>query len=384
MEIREECAKRFGHEPEIVVCSPGRVNLIGEHTDYNDGYVLPVAIDRYIYLAARPSRNRQVTIYSLDYKEAVSFSIDDVKFDKDHRWSNYIRGVIDSLLKKGYRLSSMEALLTGDVPQGAGLSSSAALEVATAFTLDRLNGLDLPAKEMALICQQAENDFVGVKCGIMDQFISRLGVKGSALFIDCRSLNFRAIPINFERTAIVICNTNVKRGLEGSEYNRRRQECQEGVGLLKRHLPHIRALRDVSVEEFNRYQNALPEVIRRRCRHVVYENQRVKDAVNVLQKGDAVSFGELLYQSHESLRDDYQVSCRELDEMVNIAKGEGGVYGGRMTGAGFGGCTVNLVRNDALDSFVNRVKEDYPKRIEIEPDIYVCRAEDGVKLEFRV
>ena len=380
MDIREEFSKRFGHEPEIIVRAPGRVNLIGEHTDYNDGFVLPVAIDRYIYLAVRPAETDQVWVHSLDFEESVSFSLDDVVFDKVHPWSNYIRGVVDSLSKKGCHLSGMEALVAGNVPQGSGLSSSAALEVATAFALDKLNSLRLGPQEMALICQKAENDFVGVKCGIMDQFISCLGVKGNALFIDCRSLDFRVVPINLEDTVIVICNTNVKRGLVDSEYNRRREECQEGVDLLKNHLPEIDSLRDVSVEDFNLYHDALPKVIGRRCRHVVYENQRVRDAVDALQEGDRTRFGELLYLSHRSLKDDYQVSCRELDEMVEIASSIDGVCGGRMTGAGFGGCTLNLVEEDSLDRFVGHMKENYPRRTGIEADIYVCQVEDGVKI----
>ncbi|MFQ6059543.1 MAG: galactokinase, partial [Anaerolineae bacterium] len=332
----------FGRPPTIVVRAPGRVNLIGEHTDYNEGFVLPVAINRSILMAAAPRHDREVRLYALNFEEGAAFSLDHIEHDEKRVWSNYQRGVAQVLQEQGLRLVGLEACIWGDIPIGSGLSSSAAVEVATAYTFQTLSGFSLDHAEMALLCQRAENEFVGVQCGIMDQFIACLGRRDHALLLDCRSLDYEHVPLppplappklgGTGGAAIVVCDTMVRRGLVDSEYNARRRECAEGARLLG-----VKALRDVSVEAFERRQGELPEIVRRRCRHVVHENQRVLDSVEALRRGDLAEFGRLMNESHRSLQEDYEVSCRELDLMVEVARQVEGVYGSRLTGAGFGG-----------------------------------------------
>jgi galactokinase len=388
MERQETVGKRFlgifGHELATVVRAPGRVNLIGEHTDYNDGYVLPVAIDRSILMAAAPRPDRQVVLHALDFDQRAEFSLDDIQHDARHPWSNYQRGVAFFLQKQGFELPGMNAVISGDIPVGSGLSSSAAVEVAAAYTWQVLSGFPLSRVELALLCQRAENEFVGMKCGIMDQFISALGRRGHALLIDCRTLEHELVRLGSGEgspgpsATIVVCDTMKRRGLVDSEYNARRQECEEGVRLLQKHLPGIKALRDVSPAQFERYQGALPEVVRRRCRHIVYENERVLQSVGALKRGDLATFGRLMDESHVSLRDDYQVSCRELNVMVEAAWRVEGVYGSRLTGAGFGGCTVSLAAGEAVERFRAHVAAEYQAATGVEPQIYVCAVEDGV------
>ena len=369
--------EHFGGEPETLVRAPGRVNLIGEHTDYNDGFVLPVAIDRDIMIAARSREDRIARIHSLDLGATVEFPMDDIRYDSEHKWSNYPRGVAHFLQKEGYELRGLEAVITGNVPQGAGLSSSAAMEVATGLALEKISGLEIDPVKMALICQKAENKFVGVNCGIMDQFISRMGKQDHALLLDCRELEFELVPLNLEGAKIVVCNTNVKRGLVDSEYNKRRSECERGVKLLEEFLPGITALRDVDLDDFEKYSNHLPEITEKRCGYVIRENNRVLESVQSLEEGNLIRFGDLMNESHIGLRDQYEVSCAELDAMVEIAWNVDGVLGSRMTGAGFGGCTVTLVTEDALEQLVERVNKEYPERTGLQPEIYVCAAEDG-------
>jgi galactokinase len=288
------------------------------------------------------------------------------------------------LRERGFELPGMNAVISGDIPVGSGLSSSAAVEVAAAYAWQVLSGFSLSRVEMALLCQQAENEFVGIKCGIMDQFISALGQRDHALLIDCRTLEHRLVKLGSGEgsssplATVVVCDTMKRRGLVDSEYNARRQECEEGVRLLQQHLPGIKALRDVSPAQFERYQGDLPEVVRRRCRHVIYENQRVLQSVEALEEGDLATFGRLMNESHVSLRDDYQVSCRELDVMVEAAWQIERVYGSRLTGAGFGGCTVSLVDGEAVERFRARVAAKYQAATGVEPQIYVCAVEGGV------
>ena len=416
--IRERFLGIFGHEPATIVRAPGRVNLIGEHTDYNDGYVLPVAIDRSILMAAAPRPDRQVVLHALDFDQRAGFSLDDIQHDAQHPWSNYQRGVAFFLQERGFELPGMNAVISGDIPVGSGLSSSAAVEVAAAYTWQVLSGFSLSRVELALLCQRAENEFVGMKCGIMDQFISALGQRDHALLIDCRTLEHESVnlPWRSSRTrsapaeretspalsvvegfatpeisgklgldegsppsaAIVVCDTMKRRGLVDSEYNARRRECEEGVRLLRKHLPGIKALRDVYPAQFERYQEDLPEVVRRRCRHIVYENERVLQSVGALEEGDLATFGRLMNGSHVSLRDDYQVSCRQLDVMAEAAWQVEGVYGSRLTGAGFGGCTVSLVAGEAVERFRAHVAAEYQEATGLKPQIYVCGVEDGV------
>jgi galactokinase len=384
VDIKQEFKGVFGYQPATVVRAPGRVNLIGEHTDYNDGYVLPVAIDRSILMAAAPRLDRQVVLHALDFDQQTEFSLDDIRHDDQHPWSNYQRGVAFFLQERGFELPGMNAVISGDIPVGSGLSSSAAVEVAAAYAWQVLSGFALSRVELALLCQRAENEFVGMKCGIMDQFISALGQGDHALLIDCRTLEHELVKLKSDegsprpRATIVVCDTMKRRGLVDSEYNARRRECEEGVRLLRKYLPGIKALRDVSPAQFERYQEDLPDVVRRRCRHVVYENERVLQSVEALRGEDLATFGRLMNESHVSLRDDYQVSCRELNVMVEVAWQVEGVYGSRLTGAGFGGCTVSLVAEEAVERFRAHVAAEYQAVTGVEPQIYVCAVEDGV------
>ena len=375
--------RHFGAEPEIVAVAPGRVNLIGEHTDYNDGFVLPMALDRGIALAGRRRTNDTVLLHSADFSQTVSSRLDELRPDETARWADYPKGVLDEFRKAGHNVEGMACAICGDVPLGAGLSSSAAFEVVTAYVVSRLNGIALSGPEMAQLCQRAENRFVGVNCGIMDQMASALSRRNHALFIDCRDLTCRHVPLDSDRVSVVVCNSGVQRGLVDSEYNTRRAQCEEGVRLLSETLPGIRALRDVSVEAFEAHQEVLPDDVQRRCRHVITENRRVERAVDRLRTGDYAAFGALMNASHVSLRDDYEVSCGELDTLVTLAREIDGCLGARLTGAGFGGCTVNLVERDRTEAFVQELPGRYERLTGIRGEIYACVPEEGVR-EVRV
>lgn len=371
--------RQFGGSPSMLVSAPGRVNLIGEHTDYNDGFVLPMAIDKQIAIGGALREDTQVRVYSLNFEELAKFSLE--RLINEHSWSDYLKGVMHELIKAGYTLKGFDAVIGGNVPRGAGLSSSAAIEVATAFFLTQLHKIDMPPEQMAKLCQRAENQFVGVNCGIMDQFISRLGKQDHALFLDCRDLSYQQIPFQLEGYTVVICNSNVKRKLVDSAYNERRAQCEEGVRILKTCLPNIMALRDVSSAQLEEHAALLPPIVYQRCHHIITENERIMEAVQVLQAGDLERFGVLLNQSHDSLRDDYGVSCRELDILVEIARRIKGTLGARMTGAGFGGCTVSLVSTAALDHFHATLLAEYAKRTGIQAEIYTSTAQDGARVE---
>lgn len=357
--------------------APGRVNLIGEHTDYNDGYVFPMAIDREVVVAGRRRTDGRVVIYSADYDARSEFVLDGVAKDSQAPWSNYFRGVVDVLQKEGYRLGGLEAVVLGDVPQGAGLSSSAAFEVSAVAFLDGLFELGIDPVRRALLAQRAENEFVGVQCGIMDQFASSLGKAGHALFIDCRTLEYERVPFNLSGATVMVVNTNKKRGLVDSEYNARRRECEEGAAYFAGRIPGVRALRDVTPEQFEAHASGLPQPVMKRCRHVVSECARVLQAVEALKRSDLETFGRLMYASHESLQRDFEVSCFELDTIVDIARQVPGVYGARMTGAGFGGCAVALVRESAAAELEARIRAEYPQKTGLEPEIFRFRPVDG-------
>jgi galactokinase len=374
--LKAEFAQQYGTPPEVVVQAPGRVNLIGEHTDYNDGYVLPIAIDRNVLVAASTREDRTVRVRAVDFGAQTGFSLDKIEHDQVQRWSNYQRGVAQVLEERGFRLPGTDAAMSSDVPIAAGLSSSAAVEVSMAVTWQMLTGFELTRPELALLCQRAENTFVGVNCGIMDQFISALGQENAALFIDCRTLEHKPAFLP-DGVAVVIMDTKKQRGLADSAYNTRRAECEQGVRLLKGALPEIAALRDVSPADLERYAYGLPDNVRRRCRHVVGENQRVLDAVDALASGDAGVFGKLMNASHVSLRDDYEVSCAELDVMVEAAWEAPGVIGARMTGGGFGGCAVALVEAGRANVFSEQVAAAYERATGLTPSLYICTAEDG-------
>ncbi|NLD72972.1 MAG: galactokinase [Chloroflexi bacterium] len=369
---RHAFRRSYLREPAHTVAAPGRVNLIGEHTDYNEGYVLPAAIDRHVVVAAAPRTDGTVHVTAIDLGESSSFDLQAINVDTAHPWSNYQRGVAWALQGAGHILTGMDMVVTSDVPIGSGLSSSAAIELATAHAFELVSRLEIDGVQRALLCQQAENDFVGMRCGIMDQYVISLGQEHHALLIDCRSLEYRAIPMA-QGPALVICDTKKRRGLVDSEYNRRRQECERGAEALG-----VRALRDVTPETLDARASELEPVTLKRCRHIVTENQRVLDAVAALEAGDLPALGELMNASHVSLRDDYEVTGPELDAMAEAAWGLDGVIGARMTGAGFGGCTVNLVEQEALDTFLARVPEAYRAATGLDPEIYVCRAVRGV------
>ena len=377
--LKSRFRELYGIEPEFSIRAPGRVNLIGEHTDYNDGFVFPAAIDFDVAIVGSRRKDRQVRAYSEHFSESSTFSLNDLQSSTDESWSNYVRGVAKILQMDGRELSGMNAVISGTVPIGSGLSSSAAIEVASCLAFETAGGFEVDAVDRALIGQRAEREFVGVQVGIMDQFISALGKADHALFIDTRSLEYEAVPLPSEGVTVLVADTNKQRGLVDSEYNTRRRECEEAVRLLSDRIPGIRALRDVPIDEFERYESDLPEKVRKRARHVISENERVLDSVAALKRGDVEKSGRLMNASHDSLRDDYEVSCRELDVMVNLAREVDGVFGSRMTGAGFGGCTVSLVADSEVPRFQEYVGPRYREMTGLEATFYVCRASDGAR-----
>jgi galactokinase len=364
--------------PARVFRAPGRVNLIGEHTDYNEGFVLPAAIDFSTRAELQPLKERKLEIYSEEFDEYIELNLDAEFPRPTGHWSDYVIGVAVVLEKAGHRLKGARIRIRSEIPLGAGLSSSAAIEVVTAYALVKHSRLNIDRVELAKLCQQSENEFVGARVGIMDQFASLNGRINSALLLDCRSLDFKLFELP-ESIRLVICNTMVKHELAASEYNKRRAECEEGVRKLSELLPGISALRDVSAVQLEEHHEALPEVIYRRCRHVITENARVLAAAGALEALNLPSFGLLMNESHRSLRDDYEVSCRELDLMVSLAHDITGVYGARMTGGGFGGCTINLVDSDKIQNFKTVIADGYYKATRLIPEIYVTSAANGAE-----
>ena len=354
------------------------MNLIGEHTDYNDGFVMPAALDFSTWVNLSPLEQHRLHIYSENFNEEVEVDLDDQNLAARGHWSDYPIGVAVTLERVGYRLRGARLRIRGDVPIGSGLSSSAAIEVATACALTANSELKIEARELALLCQRAENEFVGARVGIMDQFVSLFGQSQHTLLLDCRSLEFKLLPLP-DNVRLIICNTMVKHELASSAYNERRAQCEEGVRLLALSYPNVRALRDVTIAQLEEHRRELPEVIYRRCRHVVTENARVLEAGEALERHDLHRFGELMRASHVSLRDDYEVSSDELDLMVELAEKIDGVFGARMTGGGFGGSTVNLVSEKKADEFRARVAAGYEKVTKLKPEIYVCSAGNGAE-----
>jgi galactokinase len=374
--LRETFRTLYGRDARLFR-APGRVNLIGEHTDYNDGFVLPMAIDRETVVAAAPRADRRVRVRAIDYKDEAEFDLDHPGTPRRGKWIDYVEGVAQSLVGRGVKLGGADLAVTSSVPAGSGLSSSAALEISVGLALASVSGVEVPRVELALAGQEAEHVWVGAMVGIMDQFVSALATRGHALLIDCRSLESSPVPLDTTETAVVVCDTKVRHELASSEYNTRRAECERGVELLRGVLPKITALRDVSVDEFERYETLLPDPVRRRCRHVVGENARTLDAADALRRKDMWEMGRLMDRSHRSLRDDYEVSCRELDVMVEIAGNFGGVLGARMTGGGFGGCTVNLVRRDTLQEFRETVEREYNRATGLRASVLASEPGDG-------
>jgi galactokinase len=380
-QLSESFRERF-HAAAQIASAPGRVNLIGEHTDYNDGFVLPCAIEFFTRAAIAARTDQTLILRSTEFEDPFEFDLLDLPRNPLGVWCDYVLGVAIKLREAGYPVHGANLLVHGEVPIGAGLSSSAAIEVAAALAFLSLADRRPPLPEIAKLCQRAENEFVGARVGIMDQFVSCLGRKGHALLLDCRSLDFQLVPVPGQ-VKLVISNTMVKHEHSGGEYNRRREECEEGVRILSHSFPGIRALRDVSPEQLSLCAKTMPPVIYKRCLHVVEENRRVLLAVECLRSGDLGRMGRLMQESHRSLRDLYEVSCRELDLMVAAAAGLPGYYGGRMTGGGFGGCTVNLVTADQAESFRRTMVERYRQQTGITPEIYICSPANGAQLELK-
>ena len=379
-EIEQEFSNRFGSSP-IVVQSPARVNLIGEHTDYNDGFVLPAAIDKKILLAMAPNNLNQIRLYAADMDDPVyEVEIEDHFEKSGKRWPDYILGVVDQLQKRGVAVNGFDCLFGGDIPIGAGLSSSAALEGGVLTGLAELCDLELTMVEMAQIGQQAENEFVGVQCGIMDQFANLFGQSESVIRLDCRSLEYSHYPFNHENLAILLCDTKVRRELASSEYNVRRNQCEEGVKILRDFDPSIKNLRDVSDELLENHKGKLTDDVYNRCRFVLDENRRVLDACDDLLRDDIKSFGRRMTASHYGLKNQYEVSCRELDLLVEAAENLDAVYGSRMMGGGFGGCTINLVHEQHIDRVIETIKNRYEKEIDTPVEFYIARISEGAGL----
>jgi galactokinase len=375
--IAEKFRKHFPDKPLLVV-SPGRVNLIGEHTDYNEGFVLPGATDKAVVFAVSPRTDDVCHLVSHDYDQEFRSEIG--QFHRSPlRWPDYLQGVVDQFLKAGYRVGGFNCVFGGDIPIGAGMSSSAAIEGGLAFALNAISGLKLDSLTLVKLAQKAENEFVGVHCGIMDQFINIHGREKSLLKIDCRSLEYERIPFEREDLRVVVSDTLVRRELASSEYNVRRSQCEAGVDALKVHDPSIRSLRDVGLDLLREHRAELDPVIYRRCEYVVRENTRVGDACAALARNDFAVFGGLMNLSHAGLRDDYEVSSPELDSLVEAARRVPGVLGSRMMGAGFGGCTISLVEAGAVPEFQARVSRDYEAETGKAPKIHVVRIEAGTR-----
>jgi len=370
--ITQAFRSRFAAPPAFIIRAPGRVNIIGEHTDYNDGFVLPMAIDRAVWIALRPRRDRQVIVHSLDFDEAAEFSLDNLH--KGKGWPEYIKGVAWAFQVEGHGLKGWEGVMTGDVPIGAGLSSSAALELAAARAFAAVSDLEWEPVKMARLGLKAEVEWVGLNCGIMDQMICAAAQAGHALFLDCRSLDFEQIPLP-GGLSVAVLDTATRRGLVDSDYNERRAQCDAAVRFFG-----VRALRDVDRQTFETRAGQLDPLTRRRARHVIRENERVSQAVAAMRRGDMERLGGLLDASHASLRDDFEVSSPALDSMVEIARQAAGCFGARMTGAGFGGCAVALVRAEKVQEFSLHVAQEYTRQTGLTPSVYICQAAAGASL----
>ncbi len=370
--------QNFG-EAAFIARSPGRINLIGEHIDYNLGFVLPAAIDKAIYMAINKREDNEVHLIAGDLDEKFSSSLTEIKFTTKN-WPNYILGVVDQLQKAGYLLSGFNAVIAGDVPLGAGLSSSAAVECVTAFALNTLFTLGLDRRKMVQFSQKAENEFVGVQCGIMDQFASMFGKQEHVIRLDCRSLEYVYMPFKTENIGIILFDTGVKHSLASSEYNLRRQECERGVADIQKKYPHINSLRDVTIEIVNECLASGNTLVYHRCKYVVEEIQRVHDACTDLLRNDLSSFGKKMFATHDGLSQLYEVSCPEADALVHMVKNNDAVYGARMMGGGFGGCTINIIKRAEVTQMVEQVTAAYQQQFQRELKTYVVTIDDGTSL----
>jgi len=384
-EIKKLYQNNFNHNPNWIVQAPGRVNLLGEHVDYNEGIVLPTAIDRSVFLAGSPLEDHQVSLTAIDLGESTTFNIDqieekiDVNGEPLPHWVLYPAGVAWALKNAGLKVSGVEIMITSNIPIGAGLSSSAALEVAFAVLWQTVSKWELDRLSLAILCQKAENLYVGLSCGLMDQFASACGVKGHALYFDTRSLEWEAAPLP-EKTTLIIADSGVRRTLTNSAYNERRASCEEAVKYIKDYLPDIESLRDVPATEFVAFSPFIPKIPRMRAEHIVKEIARVQSALSALKRNDKQAFGALMYAGHNSLRDLYEVSTPELDLLVELSRNIPGCIGARLTGAGFGGCTINLVEEELSENFISTIKQEYYRKSGNEAQVYLCKASQGASI----
>lgn len=380
-ELKDLHARLYpGSAPRVAVRAPGRVNLIGEHTDYNDGCVLPIAMSQALYVTASPSPDGRIAVHSNAFNETVEFPADNPGSPCDPAWANYVRGVAAMLIRQGIPLKPCRLAIHSDVPLGAGVSSSAALEVGSALALLAMAEQRIEAIPLALLARQAEHEYAHSPCGIMDQFICVLGKARHALMLDCRSQTYEQIPLPFENTTLVIMNTQVKHAIGSSQYPVRQKQCREGLTILQRSDPRLIALRDAHMGMLLQHRSRMDEVVFRRCRHVITEIARVPLAAEAMKAGDAATFGRLMFESHQSLKDDYEVSCTELDTLVDIARQVPGVYGARMTGGGFGGCAIALIDSGSEHALRAAVKNKYDTRFEQPAIVYTTTASEGATI----
>ena len=380
--IRKKYIEHFGDDTSTekfrLFRSPGRINLIGEHTDYNNGFVLPASVDKAVYFAISPRTDNQVVLYAVDLDETYIFSVEDIS-KPDQKWAYFQLGIIEQIYKKGLNIGGFQTAFGGDVPQGAGMSSSAALECCLLFALNEVFGLGLDRFSIVKMSQKAENEYVGVQCGIMDQFASGFGKKEAVIRLDCRSLEYEYFPFPMDEYLIVLCDTLVEHSLASSEYNTRRLECEKGVSILQKYDPAIKSLRDASPAIVAEHKEELGDIVYRRCKYITEEIERVQIACDFLTAGDLESFGKKMYETHQGLQHEYEVSCKELDFLVEQTFDDKAVIGARMMGGGFGGCTINLVRKEAVEDFEARMKKAYQDQFQIELPCYRVKITDGTE-----
>ena len=373
--IKQAFEENFGEDP-LLIKSPGRINLIGEHTDYNDGFVLPAAVDLGVYFACKQNNIDKYRFYSYDLQDVYVTDVANIS-KSEKRWANYLLGVIAQFKKAGKKVQGFDCVLGGDLPMGAGMSSSAAVETGLAYAINLMQGFRYQTLDLVKFSQLAEHEYAGVQCGIMDQFAVMHGKEQQVIKLDCRSLDYEMYPFRLENYELVLVNTGVKHSLAASAYNKRRQECETGVALLQQHLPRVKSLRDVTLDQMQAYEKEFDAVVYKRCSYVIEENLRLEKACQALETGDVEAFGMQMYGSHEGLREKYEVSCVELDQLVELAKSVEGVKGSRMMGGGFGGCTINLVHQNAMDDFESKIRAEYRTPDGQEPEIIRVHIDAG-------